>query len=64
MHIAKRGKQMVFAIIPSMKELPKDCAWCDFNYDDIYCVALENPYCWEMRFDDTRPVWCPLFEVK
>lgn len=55
---------MIFAIIPSMEELPAYCAWCDFNYDDIYCVALKNPECWELLFNDTRPAWCPLFEVK
>lgn len=55
---------MVFAIIPSMKELPTDCAWCAFNYDDMYCTALNKPECDEMHFNDTRPASCPLFEVK
>lgn len=55
---------MVVAIIPSLKELPTDCCWCPFNYDDICCTALEHPECWELNFNDTRPASCPLFEVK
>ena len=55
---------MVFAIIPSMKKLPEDCCECAFNYDDMYCMALDSPECDELRFDGTRPVSCILFEVK
>ena len=55
---------MIVAIIPSMKELPEDCTWCAFNYDDMYCTALDKPECDELRFDGRRPTSCILFEVK
>ena len=55
---------MIFAIIPCMKELPKDCSYCDLVYDDMYCMALDLPEARELNYDGRRPTACPLFEVK
>lgn len=55
---------MIFAIIPALKELPKDCSECDLVYDDMYCMALNLPEAKELNYNGRRPASCPLFEVK